>query len=70
MTAPRYFVQLDEHHPSDPQAKPPIWFNKHHAWTNSTKFATPLARKQADKIAADQRAKPYPHRTITVVEAA
>lgn len=65
----RYLVQLDEHHPVDARAKPPIWFNKWHAWTNSTATATALTLKQAEKIAAEQRAKPFPHRTITIIEA-
>ena len=66
----RFFVQLDEHHPADPKPRAPFWFNKHHAWTNSLQAATSLTRKQAEKEAAKQRAKPFPNRTITIIEAA
>ena len=59
----RYLVQLDE------PERAPIWFNKHHAWTNHTKFATTLTKREAEKVSAAQRAKPFPNRTITIIEA-
>lgn len=65
----RFLVQLDERHPSDDRPKSPIWFNKHHAWTNRIDYATPLTLKQAEVIARAQRAKPFPNRTIAIVEA-
>lgn len=59
----RFLVQLDE-----PERKP-MWFNKWHAWTNGTEYATKLTRAQAERVAAEQRAKPFPSRTITIIEA-